>query len=101
MVNTENFIEENNNCDVFDESPRFEGFNSEVEEISLVDFLGVDNILSNSLGNGGFDQFYVVNDQNIMFKTNEIVDPSWEIFMAREMEKISGVHVKISLFQLL
>jgi hypothetical protein len=52
------------------------GFNSEVEEIGLVDFLGVDNILSNSLDNGGFDQLYVINDQNIMFKTNKIVDPS-------------------------
>ena len=57
MVNTENFIEENNSYDVFDESPRFEGFNLEVEEISLVDFLRVDNILSNSLGDGGLISF--------------------------------------------
>ena len=35
-----------------------------------------------------------------MFKTKEIFDPSWEIFMAREMEKISGVCMKIALFQL-
>jgi hypothetical protein len=55
VVNTENFIEENNNYDVFDESLKFEGFNLEVEEIGLVDFLGVDNILSNSLDDGGFD----------------------------------------------
>jgi hypothetical protein len=54
VVNTENLIEENNSYDVLDESPKFEGFNLEVEEISLVDFLGVDNILSNSLY-GGFD----------------------------------------------
>ena len=74
VVNTENFIEENNNYDMFDEGPNFEGFNLEVEEISLVDFLGVDNILSNSLDDGGFDQFYLI-DENIRFKTKEIVDP--------------------------
>jgi hypothetical protein len=61
--------------------------------------LGVDNILSNSLDDGGFDQFYVV-DENIMFKTEVIVDPFWEIFMAREREKISGMRVKIPLSQL-
>jgi hypothetical protein len=99
VVNTENFIEENNSYDVLDESPKFEGFNLEVEEIGLVDFLGVDNILSNSLDDGGFDQFYLV-DENIMFKTKEIVDPLWEIFMAREREKISRVRVKIALSQL-
>jgi hypothetical protein len=44
VVNTENFIEENNNYYVFDESPKFLGFNLEIEEISLVDFLKVDNI---------------------------------------------------------
>ena len=38
VVNIENFIEENNNYDVFDESLKFEGFNLEVEEINLVDF---------------------------------------------------------------
>ena len=41
MVNTENFIEENNNYDEFDESPKFEGFNLEIEKLSLVDFPGV------------------------------------------------------------
>jgi hypothetical protein len=44
VVNTENFIEENNNYYMFDVSPKFVGFNLEVEEISLVDFLKVDNI---------------------------------------------------------
>jgi hypothetical protein len=43
----------NNNYDAFDESPKFEAFNLEVEKISLVDFLGVAN--PNSLDNGGFD----------------------------------------------
>ena len=98
VVNTENFIEENNNYDVFDESHKFEGFNLEVEEIGLMDFLGADNILSNSLDDG-FDKFCVVYE-NIMFKTEEIVNPFWEIFMARKMEKISKVHVKIALSQL-
>jgi hypothetical protein len=64
-----------------------------------VDFLGVENILSNSLDDGHFDQFYVV-DENIVFKTEEIVDPLWEIFMAREREKVSRVRVKIALSQL-
>jgi hypothetical protein len=99
VVNTKNFIEENNHYDVFGESPKFEGFNLEVEEIGLVDFLGVDNMLSNFLDDGGFDKFYVVDD-NIMIKTKEILDPFWEIFMAHEMEKISGVRVKIALSQL-
>jgi hypothetical protein len=30
VVNTKNFIKENNNYDIFDESPKFEGFNLEV-----------------------------------------------------------------------
>jgi hypothetical protein len=96
VVNNENFIEENNNYDVFDESPKFDRFNLEVEEIGLVDFLGVDNILSNSLDDGGFDQFYVV-DENITFKTEDIVDPFREIFIACEREKISEVQVTIAL----
>ena len=100
MVNTENIIEETNNYDVFDENPKFEGFNLEVEEIGLVDFLEVDNILSNSLDDGGFDLFYLV-DENIMFKTEEIANPLWEIFMACEWKKISKVRVKIVLSQLL
>jgi hypothetical protein len=96
VVNNENFIEENNNYDVFDESPKFDRFNLEVKEIGLVDFLGVDNILSNSLDDGGFDQFYVV-DENITFKTEDIVDPFREIFIACEREKISEVQVTIAL----
>ena len=99
MVNTDNFIEENNSYNVLDESPKFEGFNSEVEEIDIVDFLGVDNILSNYLDDSGFNQFYVVNG-NSMFKIEKIVDPFWEIFMAREIKKISKVRVKIALSQL-
>jgi hypothetical protein len=35
-----------------------------------------------------------------MIKTEEILDPFSEIFMAREMKKISGVCVKIALSQL-
>ena len=93
VVNTENFIEENNNYYMFDESPKFVGFNLEVEEISLVDFLRIDNILSSSLDDGGFDQFYVVE--------KVIVDPFWEMFMACEREKISEVRVKIALSQLI
>ena len=44
-------------------------------------------------------EFYLV-DESIMFKIEEIVDPLWEIFMAREREKISRVRVKIALSQL-
>ena len=43
----------------------------EVEEINLMDFLGVGNILSNFLDDSGFNQFYVVGE-DIMFKTKEI-----------------------------
>jgi hypothetical protein len=98
VVNNENFIEENNNYDVFVECHKFEGFNLEVEEIGLVDFLGVDNILSNSFDDGGFDQFYLV-DENIVFKTEEIANPLWEIVMACERKKINEECVKIELSQ--
>jgi hypothetical protein len=62
-------------------------FNLEVEEISLVDFLEVDNILSNSFDDDGFDRFYVI-DEDIMFKTEEFIDPFWEIFITCEREKL-------------
>jgi hypothetical protein len=35
-----------------------------------------------------------------MFKAEVIIDPFWEMFMAREREKISGVRVKIALSEL-
>jgi hypothetical protein len=41
-----------------------------------------------------------VVDENIMFKTEEIVDSFWEIFMACERENISGVSMNIALSQL-
>jgi hypothetical protein len=40
------------------------------------------NILSNSLDVNAFDNFYV--EKNFMFKSEEIVDPFWEILMAHE-----------------
>jgi len=36
---------------------------------------------------------------NFMFKSEEIVDPFWEILMAHEREKICGNRVKLEFFE--
>jgi hypothetical protein len=46
-----------------------------------------------------FYDFYA--EKNMMFKTKDIVYPFWEISMASEWERISGLHVKIALCRLI
>jgi hypothetical protein len=78
--NIENFVNESFMHHVLDESPKSEVFDLDVNE--EVDFLGVENILSNPLNVNVFDDFYV--GKNFMFKSEETVDPFWEILMAYE-----------------
>lgn len=58
---------------VFDESPKSEVFDLGVEEVDSMDFVGIENILSNS-PNNDFEEFYTV-EENFIFKREEIVDP--------------------------
>jgi hypothetical protein len=51
---------------VFDESPYNEGFQLSNEEISYVDFLGIENFLSNSLSNK-LDVGFTMLDDNFNF----------------------------------
>jgi len=52
-------------------------------DINEVDFLRVENILSNSLDVNAFDDFFFVKN-NFMFKSEEIIDSFWEILMVHE-----------------
>jgi hypothetical protein len=92
--NIENFVDESFTHHVLDETPKSEVFDLDVNE---VDFLGVENILSNSLDVNGFDDFYVEN--NFMFIIEESVDPFWEILMVHEWEKICDNRVKLEFFE--
>jgi hypothetical protein len=92
--NLENFVDESSTHHVLDETPKSEVFDLDFNE---VDFLGVENILSNSLDVNAFDDFYVEN--NFMFKSEEIFDPFWEIIMAHEREKICDNRVKLEFFE--
>jgi hypothetical protein len=92
------FIEENNDYHVFDESPHNEGFQLSNEEISYVDFLGIENFLSSSSSNNlnvGFGEM----DDNFNFCGQERIDNSLKTFMERELEKINKRREKIELFQ--
>jgi hypothetical protein len=66
-------------------------------DINEVDFLGVENILSNSLDTKVFYYFYV--ESNFIFKREEIIDPFWEIFMAHEPENMYDCCVKPKFFE--
>ena len=59
--------------------------NFSVEELGHVDFLGVDDILSNSHSND-CNEFYM-NEKNYMFTRETTADPFLSIFMARGREK--------------
>jgi hypothetical protein len=92
------FIEEKNDYHVFDESPHNEGFQLSNEEISYVDFLGIENFLSSSSSNNlnvGFGEM----DDNFNFCGQERIDNSLKTFMKRELEKINKRREKIKLFQ--
>jgi hypothetical protein len=56
-----------------------------MKELGYVDFLGVDDILSDS-HNSNCDEFYA-DEENYMFTRETTVDPFLSIFMARGREK--------------
>jgi hypothetical protein len=62
VVNAIKFIEENNDYHVFDESLHNERFQLSNEEISNVDFLGIENFLSNSPNNSLVVGFGMLDD---------------------------------------
>jgi hypothetical protein len=62
VVNAIEFIEENNDYHVFDESLYNEIFQLSNEEISNVDFLGIENFLSNSPSNSLVVGFGMLDD---------------------------------------
>jgi hypothetical protein len=64
---------------MLDESPKSKVFDLDVNE---VDFLGVENILSNSLDVNAIDDFNA--EKNFMFKSEAIIDPFLEMLMAHE-----------------
>jgi hypothetical protein len=87
--NIEIFVVKTSIYHVLDESPKSKVFDLDVNE---VDFLLVENILSNFPDANVFDDFYV--EKNFMFKSEETVDPFWEIFLGHELEKMCNSHVK-------
>jgi hypothetical protein len=62
VVNAIKFIEENNDYHMFDESLHNERFQLSNEEISNVDFLGIENFLSNSPNNSLVVGFGMLDD---------------------------------------
>jgi hypothetical protein len=88
VVDVIKFIEGNSNCHVFDESPHNEGFQLSNEEISYVDFLGVENFISNSPSNKLYVGFGVLDD-NFNFCCQERIDNFLKTFMDHELEKIN------------
>jgi hypothetical protein len=69
LDNNENFVDESSINHVLDESPKNKVFDLDVNE---VDFLGVENILSNSLDVNAFDDFFFSStENNFMFKSEE------------------------------
>jgi hypothetical protein len=94
LDNIKNFVDESSIHHVLDGSPKSEVFDLDVNE---VDFLGVKNILSNSLEVKVFDDFYVEN--NFISKRKETIDSFWEIFMVHEWENMYDCRVKSKFFE--
>jgi hypothetical protein len=82
LVDAIKFIEENNDYHVFDESPHNEGFQLSYEEISYVDFIGIERFLSNSPSNKLDVGFGVLVD-NFNFCGQERIDNSLKTFMEK------------------
>jgi hypothetical protein len=93
LHNIENSVDESSIYHVFDESLTSKVFDLDVNE---VDFIGVENILSNSLDVNAFDDFYT--EKIFMFISEEIVDPLWEILVAH-MNWRRCNRVKLKLFE--
>jgi hypothetical protein len=66
-------------------------------DVNEVNFLGVENILSNFLDNKVFDDFYA--EKNFIFKRKEIIDSFWVIFMVHERENMYDCRVKPKFFE--
>jgi hypothetical protein len=98
LVDEIKFIEENNDYHVFDESPHNEGFQWSNEEISYVDFIGIERFLSNSPSNK-LDVGFGVLPDNFNFCGQERIDNFLKTFMESELEKINERCEKIDLFQ--
>jgi hypothetical protein len=98
LVDEIEFIEENNDYHVFDESPHNKGFQLSNEEISNVDFIGIERFLSNSPSNK-LDVGFSVLPDNFNFCGQERIDNSLKTFMECELEKINERREKIDLFQ--
>jgi hypothetical protein len=98
LVDVINFIEENNDYHVIDESPHNEGFQLSNEEMSYVDFIGIERFLSN-LPSNKLDVGFGVLADNFNFCGQERIDNSLKTFMERELEKINKRREKIDLFQ--
>jgi hypothetical protein len=62
--NIENFVDKRTLLHEFDESPKIEEFDLDVEELGFIDFLGIDNIVSNS-SNHDLDEFNTA-EENLM-----------------------------------
>jgi hypothetical protein len=97
LVDEIKFIEENNDYHVFDESPHNKEFQLSNEEISYIDFIGIERFLSNSLSNKLDVGFSMLAD-NFNFCGQEKIDNSLKTFMERELEKINERHEKTDLF---
>jgi hypothetical protein len=70
MVDSIKFIEENNDYHVFDESPHNEGFQLSNEEISYVDFIGIERFLSKLPSNKLDVGFCVLADNFLWLRKN-------------------------------
>jgi hypothetical protein len=66
-------------------------------DVNEVNFLGVENILSNFLDNKVFDDFYA--EKNFIFKRKDIIDSFWVIFMVHEQENMYDCRVKPKFFE--
>jgi hypothetical protein len=98
LVDGIKFIEENNDYHVFDEIPHNKGFQLSNEEISYVDFIGIERFLSNSPSNKLDFGFGVLAD-NFNFCGKERIGNSLKTFLERELEKINERREKIDLYQ--
>lgn len=91
------FVDESTLLLEFDESPKIEEFDLDVEESGFIDFLGIENIVSNS-PNHDLDEFNMAQE-NLMFKQTKIIDHFWDIFMTHEGKEVNERHMKIELSQ--
>jgi hypothetical protein len=73
---------------VFDKSPNSGGFQLSSEEISYVDFFGIENFISSS-PSSKFDVGFSTLGDNSNFCGQERIDNSMKTFMKHELDKIN------------